>query len=74
MVRFPQVLINVKNVAKERLSTSTVIADAVKAAEDELGSNGRVLLRASGTEPLVRVWLRHKAMPLHKAWQQSWRK
>ncbi len=55
MVRFPQVLINVKNVAKERLSTSTVISDAVKAAEDELGSNGRVLLRASGTEPLVRV-------------------
>lgn len=55
MVRFPQVLINVKNVAKERLSTSSVIANAVKAAETELGSNGRVLLRASGTEPLVRV-------------------
>ncbi len=55
MVRFPQVLINVKNVAKERLSGSNVIADAVKAAEIELGSNGRVLLRASGTEPLVRV-------------------
>ena len=55
MVRFPQVLINVKNVAKERLASSTVIADAVKAAETELGSNGRVLLRASGTEPLVRV-------------------
>jgi len=55
MVRFPQVLINVKNVAKERLSTSTVIAEAVKAAELELGANGRVLLRASGTEPLVRV-------------------
>ena len=55
MVRFPQVLINVKNVAKERLSGSNVITDAVKAAETELGSNGRVLLRASGTEPLVRV-------------------
>ena len=55
MVRFPQVLINVKNVAKERLAISTAIADAVKAAEAELGSNGRVLLRASGTEPLVRV-------------------
>jgi len=55
MVRFPQVLINVKNVAKERLATSAAIADAVKAAETELGSNGRVLLRASGTEPLVRV-------------------
>ena len=55
MVRFPQVLINVKNVAKERLASSTAIADAVKAAETELGSSGRVLLRASGTEPLVRV-------------------
>ena len=55
LVRFPQVLINVKNVAKERLSGSNAIADAVKAAETELGSNGRVLLRASGTEPLVRV-------------------
>ena len=55
MVRFPQVLINVKNVAKERLVSSTAIAEAVKAAEAELGSNGRVLLRASGTEPLVRV-------------------
>ena len=57
MVRFPQVLINVKNVAKERLASSTVIAEAVKAAEAELGSNGRVLLRASGTEPLVRVMI-----------------
>ena len=55
MVRFPQVLINVKNVAKERLATSAVIAESVKAAELELASNGRVLLRASGTEPLVRV-------------------
>ena len=55
LVRFPQVLINVKNVAKERLASSTAIADAVKAAEAELGSKGRVLLRASGTEPLVRV-------------------
>jgi phosphoglucosamine mutase len=55
MVRFPQVLVNVKNVAKELLATSSVIADAVKAAEAELGLNGRVLLRASGTEPLVRV-------------------
>ena len=55
MVRFPQVLINVKDVAKEKLEGSTVIAAAVKKAQDELGSNGRVLLRASGTEALVRV-------------------
>lgn len=55
MTRFPQVLINVKNVAKEKLSESTAIAAAARAAEDELGESGRVLLRTSGTEPLVRV-------------------
>ena len=55
MVRFPQILINVKNVAKENLETSQIIIDAVKQAESELGDSGRVLLRASGTEPLVRV-------------------
>ena len=55
MQRFPQVLINVKDVAKDQLPQSSVIADAVKAAEVKLGSEGRVLLRASGTENLVRV-------------------
>jgi phosphoglucosamine mutase len=55
MVRFPQVLINVKDVAKDKLPGNLVIAAAVKSAEDRLGESGRVLLRASGTEPLVRV-------------------
>ena len=55
MVRFPQVLINVKDVAKDKLTQSTVIASAVKSAEERLGDSGRVLLRASGTEALVRV-------------------
>jgi phosphoglucosamine mutase len=55
MVRFPQVLINVKNVAKDKLPGNTTIAAAVKSAEDRLGDSGRVLLRASGTEALVRV-------------------
>jgi phosphoglucosamine mutase len=55
MVHFPQVLINVKNVAKEKLDSSAAIKAAVKAAEAKLGDQGRVLLRASGTEPLVRV-------------------
>ena len=55
MVRFPQVLINVKDVAKDKLQMSTPISEAVKAAEIRLGDSGRVLLRASGTEPLIRV-------------------
>ena len=55
MKRFPQVLINVPNVAKEKLTQSSKIAAAVKEAEATLGDSGRVLLRASGTEPLIRV-------------------
>ena len=55
MVRFPQVLINVKNVDKNKLDQSQAIAQAVKNAEERMGDSGRVLLRASGTESLVRV-------------------
>jgi phosphoglucosamine mutase len=55
MKHFPQVLINVPNVAKDKLATSAAITDAVAKAESTLGSDGRVLLRASGTEPLIRV-------------------
>ncbi|MFI9239668.1 phosphoglucosamine mutase [Streptomyces sp. NPDC053079] len=55
MERLPQVLINVRDVDKSRVGSSTELAAAVNAAEAELGSTGRVLLRSSGTEPLVRV-------------------
>ncbi len=55
MQRFPQVLINVSGVAKEKLAESSVVTDAVTAAEKTLGDQGRVLLRASGTESLIRV-------------------
>ena len=55
MNRFPQVLINVSGIAKEKLDTSSVIAAAVTTHEAELGDTGRILLRASGTEPLVRI-------------------
>jgi phosphoglucosamine mutase len=55
MQRFPQVLINVSDVNKDKLEESAAIAKAVATAESTLGENGRVLLRASGTEPLVRV-------------------
>jgi phosphoglucosamine mutase len=55
MQRFPQVLINVSGVAKDKLPESTVISAAVADAEKQLGDAGRVLLRASGTESLIRV-------------------
>lgn len=55
MVRFPQVLINVDGVNKANLTTSKAIAAAIGENESKLGANGRILLRASGTEPLVRV-------------------
>ncbi len=55
MVRFPQVLINVKDVKKEKLNDSVAISAAVSAANLRLGDSGRVVLRASGTESLVRV-------------------
>lgn len=55
MQKFPQVLINVKDVEKEKLGSSTVIKSAVEKCEADLNGAGRVLLRASGTEALVRV-------------------
>jgi phosphoglucosamine mutase len=55
MSRLPQVLINVPDVDKSRAETDPEVASAVRAEVDALGNNGRVLLRPSGTEQLVRV-------------------
>lgn len=59
---YPQVLINVKvsNIGKVRYATDEEIKKAIAAAEKELGNDGRVLVRVSGTEPLVRVMLEGK--------------
>ena len=54
MTRYPQVLINVP-VDRERAAASPELARAVEAARDELGSTGRILVRPSGTEPIIRV-------------------
>ena len=55
VVKFPQVLLNVRVADKAAVSSSPQVATAVEAAEAELGETGRVLLRPSGTEALVRV-------------------
>ncbi|MBL1090140.1 MULTISPECIES: phosphoglucosamine mutase [Streptomyces] len=55
MERLPQVLVNVPDVDRSRVATSPELTQAVAEAERELGGTGRVLLRPSGTEPLVRV-------------------
>lgn len=55
MTKYPQTLVNVRIKKKIDLASSDVIQDAVKMAEKQMGSRGRVLLRASGTEPLIRV-------------------
>ena len=55
MTRLPQVLVNVGGVDKSRADVDIDLLDAVAAAQNELGGEGRVLLRPSGTEPLVRV-------------------
>jgi phosphoglucosamine mutase len=55
MRRFPQVLINVEVADKGRLDEAEEVWEAVRAREAQLDGTGRVLVRASGTEPLVRV-------------------
>ncbi|RLV50681.1 phosphoglucosamine mutase [Nocardioides mangrovicus] len=55
VTRLPQVLVNVPGVDKARASHDPEVSAAVAQAEAELGEQGRVLLRSSGTEPLVRV-------------------
>ena len=55
MTRCPQVLINVKVSDKHALEWNREIAEAVRKEEEAMGITGQILVRASGTEPLVRV-------------------
>jgi phosphoglucosamine mutase len=63
MTKLPQLMVNVRNVDKTRAGTDEVVLDAVTRASAELGDTGRVLLRPSGTEALVRVMVEAADMP-----------
>ncbi|MDR0347107.1 MAG: phosphoglucosamine mutase, partial [Coriobacteriales bacterium] len=55
MTRYPQILTNIKVVDKAAFTSSSVITEAIRQAQKRLGEQGRVLVRPSGTEPLIRV-------------------
>ncbi|WP_416181793.1 phosphoglucosamine mutase [Acidaminococcus timonensis] len=55
MVKYPQTLLNVRVKDKNGWQENTAIADVVRRYTEELGEDGQVLVRASGTEPLIRI-------------------
>ena len=55
MTKYPQLLINVKVTDKYRVTENEKVSEIISAVEEEMNGNGRILVRPSGTEPLVRV-------------------
>jgi phosphoglucosamine mutase len=67
---FPQTLINVRLQAGQDWKGNTRLSESIRAAEEELGQTGRVLIRASGTEPLLRVMVEARDATQAKALAQ----
>lgn len=68
MTVYPQVLVNVRGVNKDAVDSDDEVQAAVREAEADLGETGRVLLRASGTEPLVRVMVEAASLGNAQSW------
>jgi phosphoglucosamine mutase len=68
LVTYPQVLLNVRVKDKKDLKTVPAIADAMSSVEDRLAGNGRLLVRYSGTEPLLRVMIEGKDQAEIQGW------
>ncbi|GAA5227808.1 phosphoglucosamine mutase [Paeniglutamicibacter antarcticus] len=71
MTVLPQVLINVKGVDKEAAPSNQRLIMAIASAEAELGEKGRVLLRPSGTEPVVRVMVEATSQEMAQSLAES---
>lgn len=67
MTKYPQVLVNVRVATKTGWEDNDLIAAAIATAEGELGEDGRMLVRASGTEPLIRVMAEGPDMEILKS-------
>jgi len=67
---YPQVLINVPEVDKSKVDSDSELQKVVQEAKTELGETGRVLLRASGTEPLVRVMVEAQDAGTAQSWAE----
>jgi phosphoglucosamine mutase len=70
MTVYPQVLINVPEVDKTKVDSDQELQKVVQEAKTELGETGRVLLRASGTEPLVRVMVEAQDAGTAQSWAE----
>ena len=70
MTVYPQVLINVPEVDKTKVDSDPELQKVVQEAKTELGETGRVLLRASGTEPLVRVMVEAQDVGTAQSWAE----
>jgi phosphoglucosamine mutase len=71
LVTYPQVLLNVRVREKKDLSTVPGVAEAISRVETRVQGQGRVLVRYSGTEPLLRVMLEGKHEDEIRAWAQE---
>jgi phosphoglucosamine mutase len=68
LVSFPQVLVNVRVRERKELQSVPAIADAMRRIEQRLAGQGRLLVRYSGTEPLLRVMIEGKNQDQIQAW------
>jgi phosphoglucosamine mutase len=68
---YPQLLVNVRTSSKFDFNADRGVQQAVARATAALGADGRVLLRASGTEPLIRVMVEGKSRPQVATWAET---